>query len=281
MSWNSTRTLLDRLGVKLDHAPQDRTTREARLDILNRFYRQVCDEYPWRFLQTESDLKFWQERDYTLTGASAQVTAGSYEVVFSTSLGEFISNNYAEGLTFNDGTDDYTIGACIGADTIYLSSAYAGASGNITTWKIKTDKALLPLDCGQPLGFIDRTLNKGRLVAWDRRREELFLSPEGESSEGDVWWIVDGDFMYDRPPDPSFRGALSTAAGSLTPDTTYQYCYTFDYEGRESMPSVIVEVTTGTGATNQIVVSNVENTRDGIKQTYKTKNLYRDRKSVV
>lgn len=282
MSYGNVRTILDRIGVKIEHAPQDREYRAALLDIVNRWLGDVSTEQPWRFLQTEADFKVWQERNYTFTGFTATVVANSTTVTFSGSLGtEFALLN--AGMTFDDGlgnalTSTYTIGrfTSVSGSTCVLTSPYLGADAVLTTWTIGNDKVLLPLDCAQPLGFIDRATGRGRLISWDRRREELYLSPMGPGQTGDVWWVVDGDTPYDRPPDSTFTGALDTASGTLTASSIYQYAYTFSCEGRESPPSIIVEVETGSGATNRIILSGIENTEtSGALSVGRRKNVYR------
>lgn len=274
MSWGNTRTLLDQVGVKLDHAPQDRQTREGRLDVMNRMLYELMEESDWTFMQVERDMKVWQERDYTLTGATATFTNGLHLVTFSVSLGEFLSSGYADGLTITDGTTEYTIGRCDTATTLYLTAPYAGLTGAKTTWSILTDRVKLPQDCLRPLGYIDRENGRGRLVAWDRRREELYLSSTDDSS-GDATWIVEGDYNIDRAPDSTTTATLSTAAGALPASSIFQYCYCFFYEGRFSPPSIIVEATTGTGGVNQITIGGIEDTRDGVVATGKQKYLFR------
>lgn len=278
----NVRALLDRVGFKTEQSPQDRNTRAARLEVFNRFLLDLSTDQPWRFLQTEADFKVWKKRTYDYTGFTATVTAGSTEVVWNGTLGtDFMLNN--NGMEFNDGlgdalTSSYTVGRFFlaGGNThCYLTAPYAGSSATLTTWFIGNDKVLLPVDCAQPLGFIDRVTGRGRLISWDRRREELFLSPMGTGNDGTVWWIVDGDTPYDRPPDPTFRWSLSTVAGTLDASSIYQYAYTFECEGRESPASIVLEATTGPGATNQVVLAGIENTLDGGQSVGRHKRLYR------
>lgn len=281
MSYGNARTLLDRVGVKVEHSPQDRNTREARLDILNRYLSDVSSEQPWRFLQTEADFKVWYKRNNSTTGFTVSLTNGSTDVTVSGALGvDFALNN--AGMEFNDGLEAaggasvYTIGRFTNANgaAFELDRPYEGATAAaLTTWWIGNDKVLLPVDCGQPMGFIDRVNGRGRLISWDRRREEMYLSTM--STGGDVWWIVDGDTPYDRPPDSTFRGTLSTAAGTLEASSIYQYAYTFTQFGRESPPSIIVEVTTGSGVNNQVLLAGIENTQTSGLSVGKQKKLYR------
>lgn len=276
MSFGNARATLDRLGVLVGHSPQDRDTREARLDNFNGHLYDICEQAPWRFLQTESDLLVWRERTYAQAGnVSATMTNAAHIVTFASSLGAFLSGGHADGLTFNDGTNDYTIGRATSATVLYLVEPYGGPTGNNIVWSIKTDKVLLPADCLQPLGYIDRENGRGRLVALDRRREELYLSPDGDNASGDVWWMVDGDFSRDRSPDSTLVATASIAAGTLTASSIYQYCYTTTYQGRATMPSIIVEATTGGGAANQIVLTGIEDVRDGALATGVLKTVYR------
>ena len=266
MSYGNVRTLLDRVGVKVEHSPQDRDSRAARLDIFNRHLSDVSSAQPWRFLQTEADFKVWYKRDNSTTAFTVAVTNGSTTVTVSGDLGtDFALSN--AGMEFNDGLDAvggasvYTIARFTSATgaAFVLDRPYEGATNAaLTTWYIGNDKVLLPFECGQPMGFIDRVNGRGRLISWDRRREELYLSTM--TGTGDVWWIVDGDTPYDRPPDSTFAGVLNTSAGTLLASSIFQYAYTFEQFGRESPPSIIVEVTTGAGANNQVALSGIENT---------------------
>lgn len=272
MSFGNVRTLLDRIGIKLDNSPQDRNTREARLDVVNQKLYELYDDKDYNFGQVEVDLKVWQERDYSLTNATATFVAGQHLVTFSTSLGDFLDEGYADGLTITDGTNTYVVGACVSTTQLYITTA-AVSDVVSTTWKIYTDKVLLPQDCLRPLGYIDRENGRGRLVAWDRRREELYLSTL--TGQGDVWWLVEGDYPTDRPPDSSLAGSNAAGAGTLPANSIYQYCYVFYYEGRYSPPSIVVEVQTGTTAANTITLTGFENTQDGGNNTGKTKYLFR------
>lgn len=273
MSFGNTRTQLDRLGVMLGHAPADRDTRESRLDVLNSHLYDVLEQYPWRFMQTEADLLVWQERSYTSTAVIAAMTNGSRVVNFSATLGASFTSR-APGLTFDDGAGRrFTIGAFPTVTQLYLTEAYTGGTGNNTTWSIETDKVQLPRECLQPLGYIDRAGERGRLVAISRRKEELYLSPEGDGASGDVWWMVDGDFPVDRPPDSTLTAATA-AGGTLTASSIYEYCYTVTYEGRESPPSIIVTATT-TAINRTINLSGIENVQVGGANTGKVKTLYR------
>lgn len=274
MSFGNTRTLLDRLGVLVGHSPQDIDTRSSRLDILNSHAADLCEQYPWRFLQTEADLRVWEERTSAGTGnITVTATSGSHQVTFSGSLGTFLSGGYADGLTFTDGTNEYTIGRATSTTTFYVKESIVTTLANATGWSIKTDKVLLPRACMIPLGYIDRDGERGRLVAISRRKEELYLAPYGDSASGDVWWLVDGDFPYDRAPESDFTGSAS-AGGSLSASSIYEYCYTFTYEGRESPPSVITRITT-TAANRTAALTGIEDVRDGVNATGKVKTLYR------
>jgi hypothetical protein len=275
MSFGNTRALLDRLGVLLGHSPLDRDTREARLDVLNAHAAEVLEQYPWRFMQTEGDFLVWQERTYARAGnVVCNITAGTQLVTFASSLGTFLSGGYCDGLTFNDGTTDYTIGRAISATQLYLTSIHSAGTANNTSWSIKTDKVRLARDCIQPLGYIDRAGERGRLVAISRRKEELYLSPEGNGAEGDVWWMVDGDFPYDRAPDSTLNGS-ATAGGSLAASSIYEYCYTITYEGREGPPSTITTITT-TAANLTASLTGIEDVRgSGPVASGKLKTVYR------
>lgn len=276
MSFRNVRSARKFLGQLLEHSPPDIDTREYRVDLLNTAYMNVNDKADWLFLLTEQDWKVWQDRSGEDLGITVSVTNGLYLIVFSSTLGTEYGLA-AQGMTFEDENGDtYTINRSASGTIFYLDKAYTGATNAaMTTWKIKTDRFYLPVDCSRPRAFINRSNAqfRGPISIVDRRTEENTVSWWGEN-EGIVFWVVDNDNIYDEPPQPLWRAVESTAAGSLLSDADYEVCYTTTKQGRESPPSNPIRVKMSTAANHQIQVTLLDNTSDGGVQTGIWKNLY-------
>lgn len=259
MPMRNLRSIRRLVGRHLEHDPATVDVREDRCDVINTKYLDLNDSEDWTFLQVEEDFLVYQARDNTLTSATAALTNASTTVTFSTSLGTAFTNQ-AGGwtLTGPDG-EDYTVIRFTSTTVAVISPPYAGSTvAASTSWTIATDRYYLPVDCARALGFIDRENGQGRLTILDRRREEQYLS--WQSSTGTVYFLVDGDTLTDRAPDPGWTAASSATVGTLTATATYEVCYAFDYEGRESPPSVPVRVTIATGQTSIAVAGMESNT---------------------
>jgi hypothetical protein len=178
-----------------------------------------------------------------------------------------------EGQTIVIGTSEHTIAAVVSATSLYIDPASTGPVAPTINWSVQFRRYALPANCSQPLGFMDRADNRGRLVFIDRRKEEsLFLDRD---DTGDSFTIIEDDHQNDRAPEPGLVATVSGAgANSLSANTTYQYCYTYENEGRESPPSQIVEATT-TGANRTISLNGIENMNIGAISTGRLKNVYR------
>lgn len=275
MAFRNVRSLLANVGALLDHQPNNLDVREDRLDAINRTYLDVSTQFDWLFLQKEADWNVWEDVTGTSTGYTVAVTNGTYAVTFSTALGAaFIAEMVGCDFTDDNGTV-YTIVRFSSTTLAYLSDVYAGTTRPaLATWTLSRRAFPLPVDCARALGFIDRTNGLGRLQIIDRRREETYLSTQSTST-GTPYWLVDDEMVFDRPPDPGLTATDSTSAGTVAGNSIYEYCYTFTGQGRESAPSPTARVTTSSGATHQVTVAGIEDTRTGALLTGIKKRLYR------
>ncbi len=271
--------LITDIGRELDFDPKVLATRDDRANVVNRVYLDVSASHEWLFLQIVVDWKVWHERTGTNTSETATVTNGTYEVTISGPLGVPWSRANM-GQEWWDTEDEstatkYTINRItgVGITTLWLDRPYEGSSTVLTEWKVPGRRFYLPDDCGRALRFVDREQNFGPMVVIDRRREEDWLSWT-TGNQGTVLWIVEDDTIYLRPPDPGWALTASTAAGTLPADSMWEVCYTFAYRGFESAPSTVLRVTVGSGATNQIAITLLEDTQVSSLDTGIWKNVY-------
>ena len=261
MAFSNVRSLITRLGVLLDHDPNNVDVREARLDAINRRYLDTSELFDWLPLQIETDWNVWEDRTGTSTGFTVAVTNGLCLITFSSSLGATFIDE-AEGCEFeDDGGRVYRINRFSGVTTAYLNDAYSGSTAPaLATWTLRLRRFLLPADCARPLGYIDRVNGGGRLVQLDRRREEMHLSRQSETT-GSTRWMVEDDNDWDRAPDPTLAVTDDTASGSLVASSIYEWCYTFVSQGRESPPCPPYRLTLSSAASHRGLLTGIENTQ--------------------
>lgn len=255
----------------MDHAPNVKAidVRDMRVDALNRAYLPICEDFDWLFLQTEVDFNIYKDISSTVTGTTIAVTNNSYfctlSAAFETSLAVLRASFTGHPITFTAALGSvqttYTIRSWISTTEFFLTTAYAGTTGTISTWSIAIRRTYLPVDCARALGFIDREDGLGRMVILDRRREELFMSTQSTTA-GTVYWMVDDDNEFDRAPDTGLILTDDTTGGTVEADSVLEYCYTFTAEGRESPPSVPMRITTSAAASHQITLASFEQNTD-------------------
>lgn len=279
MAFRNAKSLIEATGELLDHRPNPLAfdARDLRLDAINRRYLDVSSEFPWLFLQTETDWYIYYDRTGEDTGYTCTFVNSSAQIDFSGNLGTaFMRDN--EGCDFIDSNDTvYQINrfTTSGGNTrAWLDALYTGSSGASSTWTLRCRRFKLPADCGVPLGFIDRENGVGRMVVLDRRREEQYFSTQSDTT-GTVYWLVEDDLEFVRAPDPGWQAADSTAGGSLTPLATYEYAYTLYKQGIESPPSVPLRITLSSSANHTVQITGMEDTRVSGVGTGVYKRLYR------
>lgn len=274
MAFRNVKSILDTIGTELDHAPRTVDVRESRLDIVNRHYLDTSTSRDWTNLQTDVDWSVWANRTSETTGFTVSVTNGSATIVFSGALEQtFIED--AGGMVFEDGLgNSFTINRFTTTSTAFLDKAYNGATNAaLSGWTIRAERFYLPRDCTKALGFVNEKDNLGRMIVLDRRMAEFAFGAQPDN-EGTVYWIIDDDEIYDRPPDPGYSAVDNTALGSLLPNALYEVCYTFTLQGRESPPSLPIRVTTSSAVNHQINLSSLEDTQVGGVNTAVYKRVY-------
>ena len=310
-----------RIFDQMDYFPDLQQYRDSVVRRINERYQEINDTAHWLFLQKEHPLQL--RKDIIATTATYDDTdnpqyihvnstnarqvyapdltnSDYYDPVHGTALiagGEPSSNltfSYEmQGALLIIGTSEYRIIGVKNEHVLFVepldgASELDNSSTKIKDFTIRFDRYRMPEDCIEVLGFTDRDDDRGRLLYIDRRREEFaYLDRD---NKGDPSTAVDDDFVLDDPPLNTPTAVASAGSGDLIGGEKYEYKYTIWQEGRETPPSLKVQVTLG-AADNTVTLSNIDNTgwydayptqRDSgrIKLIYR-RNVTRDTKWIL
>lgn len=265
--------IIEEVNNLLDYNPDLQPYKDAVSRTVSRHYQEISSLRPWLFMQNVVPFPVFATVTPT-TGPTVTVTSGTYSATLG---GVLVVPSSWIGAVFNapDG-NAYRVVNIDAGGVFFFTPAYAGPSvAASTSWTITFDRYALPADCADPLGFMDRENERGRLLFIDRRREEeLFLDA---NDGGDVFVMIEDLHISDRPPEYAMGAALA-AGGTLPVGAEFEYCYTFNLEGRESPPSIPVTAPKITAGNQSVVLTGLEDTRDGLLRTGIRKVLYRRNK---
>jgi len=250
--------LVQQVKDRMQHDPSLQAYDDAIIQVMNQHYLELSESEPWRFLQRTQDIVFYA----TVSGSStATISIGvdannRRKVVGSgTAFASTMEGHFFRGPDDND----YQIGKVSSATEMYLVDPYVTTSAvtGSEDWSIRFKRYLLPPDCAEPLGFVDRTSDRGKLLFIDRRKEEIdYLDAD---LTGDAVLVIEDDYAVLRPPFEIPTLTSGVSGTDLKSSTDYQYCYTFLYAGMESPPSPVAEITTG-ASDNVVTGANMEDT---------------------
>jgi len=243
---------------------------------INHHYLEICDNDHWLFLQKTADISLKKKVEGS---SSVTISISSTEPRLVTGSGtSFVAAMNGQTFVGPDGIE-MTIGAVESTTELYLTDKYAGGVvSSSSDWSIRFDKYAMPVDCIEPLGFVDRADDRGRLRFIDRRREELEFLDKDDAGEPFV--IIEDDHLVMRPPfePPMLASQQDPAITGLPNEVEYEYFYTFVYEGRQSPPSPVASIKIAP-THNYVAVSNLENTQythaSGSRESKKLKRIYR------
>ena len=265
--------IVEEVNNLLDYNPDLQPYKDATVRTVNRHYQEISTQSPWLFMQNVTDFPVYAPVVPTPT-QTVSITTPTREVVFT----GITPSPWWEGAMFTGpDTGQYRIRRVSGS-SIYIDPAYqSGSVAGSASWGITFDRYALPSDCSEPLGFMDRENDRGRLLFMDRRREEeLYLNAD---DGGHVFVLIEDLHISDRPPEYAPSIALS-AGGTLPIGVEFEYCYTFTLEGRESPPSIPVTGAKTTVANRTLTLTDLEDTRDSAAlRTGIRKNVYRRNKN--
>jgi hypothetical protein len=255
--------LIQKVYDQLNYNPKLNRYRDHVADIINDHYVRVCSEAPWRFLQKTHEQTVYADITGSATSTIA-ITASRQLVAAGADAISF--EPYMEGMVFhgrkgdpnNTADDSFRIAAVKSTSIAYLDKNWPYPTTATQYWGIEFREYLLPLDCSEVLGVMDREDERGRLFSLSRRREEQeFLSRD---STGDPMFWFEHDTLFSRAPDePPTLSVVNIAGSELKTGRTYEYMYTFYRLGRESNPSPTAKIKLGGGA-NQVNITDLENT---------------------
>ena len=307
-----------RIFDQMDYFPDLQQYRDSVVRRINERYQEINDTAHWLFLQKEHPLQLRKDIvasndtfDATKNPQYIQVDNVNVRKVYAPDITN--SNTYPavgtlgvsssvrfsfemQGALLLVSGSQYRIVGVQNENIMFVepidgASELTGASLGALDEKnftIQFDRYRMPEDCIEVLGFTDRDDDRGRLLYIDRRREEFaYLDRD---NKGDPSTAVDDDFVLDDPPLNTPTAVASAGAGDLIGGEKYEYKYTIWQEGRETPPSLKVQVTLG-AADNTVTLSNIDNTgwydayptqRDSgrIKLIYR-RNVTRDTKWIL
>lgn len=262
----NVKELRQRIFDQMDYFPDLQQYRDSVVRRMNDRYQELCDSAHWLFLQKEQDFQIRKE----VAGFQDTATpSNDIKIQVSpTNLRELVATGFVPsvemlGQTFTDNAtgDEFTIVGIQGA------RFYINANTSITTatdyynWKITFNTFLLPEDCIEVLGYVDRDADRGKLLFVSSRREEYAYLDFDQ--QGDPSVVVEDDHILDDPPFKELVEGKSTslapAGNNLLGNNVYEYKYTIYREGRESPPSLPLQVTTA-ATTPSVVLENFDNT---------------------
>ena len=248
---------------QMDFDPQLKQYRESLNRRINNHYQAISDSAHWLFMQREvkrqvrvkvegSATAFLEYDASNIRRLISPKTATSLRV--TTAAAASADSTVAitqemEGQTFIDHNDnEYTIVRVVSDREMFIDPALDTtglSSATMTSWSIRFDKYLLPEDCIEVLGVMDRTNDRGRLVYFDRKVEEhAYLDAD---NTGEPQCIIEDESVAGMESHNIPTVAVDTATtGTLNTSTDYEYMYTIRRNGIEGPPSQVASVSTGT-----------------------------------
>ena len=262
----NVKELRQRIFDQMDYFPDLQQYRDSVVRRMNDRYQELCDSAHWLFLQKKQDFQIRAQidglQDTAAPSNEIKIQVSSSNARLLTAVG-FVPSVEMLGQTFTDDAtgDEFTIVGISGARFFIHANTSITTATDYYNWKITFNKFMLPEDCIEVLGYVDRDADRGKLLFVSSRREEFaYLDSD---TTGDSVAIIEDDHILDDPPfsNPLAGAIVSSATGNgLAPSTTYEYKYTIYQEGRESPPSLPVQVTTGTVGPQAVVLSNLDDT---------------------
>ena len=261
---NTLSAIIQAIKDELSYDPKSKAYYNSLARRIQRTYEEVLDCEPWLFSQKTATVSLFK----TITGAAARkVTADiSVNARKVDAVAGLVTVTFDEGVVgglFVDsgGTEHRIIGRNAAGTAIYLGSSLSAdissGAGNQESWSIRFDRVVLPADCKEALGIMDRGSDGlGRIVYVTRRQEETAWLDKDNSSHPHFY--IEDDMLTVSPP--TEKPTVAATTGGDLPVRTYEYCYTISYAGRESAPSPPAQVTT-TASNDRVQVTSLEDVR--------------------
>jgi hypothetical protein len=263
--------LVQEVNSALDYNPDLQSYKNQVIRVLNGHYLEVSAQLAWTFLQKTVDLQVYAAV-VGATGVTINVDATNRRLV--TGVGTtFHSGMEGQYLTVN--SVQRRIVHVASTTSLYVDSVLSTAevSGSTSDWTINFTRYLLPDDCAEVLGIMDRVNNRGKIYFIDARKEEIeFLDAD---NGGDPIVSIEQPHEFSAAPsENNFRSTVSVG-GSLTASTVYEYMYTVLEFGSESPPSIVVTATTTVTDFTVTLLGLVDTDYDGSNWSGRRINVYR------
>ena len=255
-----------RIFDQMDYFPDLQQYRDSVVRRMNDRYQELCDSAHWLFMQKEREITVRAAVEGSSDDSiGIKVTASSNPRKVTTTSA-FTCTLEMEGQTLTNTTTEkeFTIVRVEDSNNFFINDDWDGTSDGSTVynWKVTFQKFMLPEDCIEVLGYMDRDADRGKLLFIGRRREE-FAYLDADNS-GDSGVVIEDEHIIDDPPVnvPTANAQTATVITNnlLTNGVTYEYKYTIYREGRESPPSLPVQVTVPSTGSNEVALDNMDDT---------------------
>ena len=258
------RQMIDMAGSILDYAPGVTAYEDEVRRFINEIYLDLYADRAWNFAQKTFMLTLKADRSVStnaaiLSSTRVKVTGGSFFTEDMAGMILEIIDNVANAGEYEILAVDLSGSPNTEAILVNKNGGAPGLIGTgSATFKVKHRYVDLPADSIDVLSLGIRSPENerqefGYLNRW--LDEHLALDVDLVSRPTD--WIMDDEVTL---PQPRFKPTVADAGSGTSPAAgTYDVCYTFIRQNRESAPSpVSVAVTPNT--TNSINVSNLQRT---------------------
>jgi hypothetical protein len=232
--------IYNQIARKLDYDPETDRRRKDVEELVNTIYHELFAERLWTFAQREVEIT-----------ANADVTATdgitSNSPIVQTVAAFFLS--WMAGQIIDIAGVEYEIAVVNSTTEAVLTETYAGTAGTGVTFTVMHRYVDLPTDCTKLLHVKDY---ENDLYYYEYSRYEtdvLVLSPD-DTGQAEAWFPAEPVAVQAPPVPPTATasgGAATVTAGS------YEFAYSFKYQGRRGPLSTSVAVTVETG--NQVAVT--------------------------
>lgn len=272
------RELVDGIYEQLDYDPDTQAYKNSVVRRINDEQVEVCNaEEDWSFMQVEVDLTLYPSLVY----ASGGSTSIAYDNGVSANprhltLVNGAMEQYHVGAYIVDSSGNrYRIDRVVDADHVFIDTPWL-LTVNVyyTEFTVDTSEVLLPAECEDVLGVVDRDGQRQKILFVSRERDEDVVLTRSDS--GVTICYTPSDVRKIRAPHIA-PVLVADVAGNLRGSTKYEYFYVFEAGGVRSGASPKASVTL-TAAQHSVTVQ-MEDTRwdpgTGVLPTGINRTVYR------
>jgi hypothetical protein len=272
------RELVDGINEQLDYDPDTAAYKNSVVRRINDEQVEVCNaEEDWSFMQVEVDLTLYPSLEYVDGGTTTiaydnSVTANPRHL---TLVNGAIGTHHLGATIVDSSGNRYRIDRVVDANHVFVDTPWQlTVNVQYDEFTIDTSEVLLPAECEDVLGVVDRDGQKQKILFVSRERDEDAVLDR--TSAGLVLTYTPSDVRRVRAPHMP-PVLVAGAAGNLRISTKYEYFYVFEAGGVRSGSSPKASVTLS-AAQNSVTVA-MEDTRwdpgPGVQSTGINRVVYR------